>query len=370
MKKFRVLAAALAVSAMLAACGGSGPGDQTPRVTYGKMVNFGDSLSDVGTYRVSFVASVYGGGEYSINPLPTEITTALTNWTEFLAAQLVLPRPCAAVTGLNTVTNPNLPYPPVPRATHANCFDWAQGGSRVTNPVGPGNALLFNPANPATYSNAIGQLTEPVVTQIANHLAVQPQFAADDLVTVFAGGNDLFINLATFSATVAAGGDPVAAQQAAVGAMVTAADDLAGYVSTKILANGATHVVVLNLPDVSLTPMGLENPTAQPLILAMTQAFNGELAAKMPAGDSILFVDAFTSSQQQAAAPAMFGLTNVTDPACDLTKVSSSLLCSAATLIAADVSFYEYADTVHPTPYGYRLLSQLVAQQMAIRGWL
>jgi phospholipase/lecithinase/hemolysin len=368
MKKFRVLAAALAASAMLAACGGSGPGDQTPRVTYGKMVNFGDSLSDVGTYRVGVVAA-QGGGYYSINPPAADISTTLTNWTEYLAAQLQVPRPCAAVTGLNSA--PALGGP-VPRTAHANCYDWAQGGSRVTNPVGPGNIALL-PNDP---SAAIGQLTEPVVTQIGNHIATQaaagqPAFASDDLVTVFAGGNDLFIALATFSATVGAGGDPTAAGQAAVGAMVTAADDLANDVQTKILANGATHVIVVNLPDVSKTPMGLENPTAQPLILSMVQAFNGELATKLPAGANVLFVDAFTGSQQQTNTPEQYGLTNVTDTACDMTKVSSSLVCTKNSVITtADVTFYEYADTVHPTPYGYRLLSQLVAQQMAINGWL
>jgi phospholipase/lecithinase/hemolysin len=31
---------------------------------------------------------------------------------------------------------------------------------------------------------------------------------------------------------------------------------------------------------------------------------------------------------------------------------------------------YEYADSVHPTPYGYRLLSELVGEQLAIKGWL
>ena len=37
--------------------------------------------------------------------------------------------------------------------------------------------------------------------------AVGGRFASDDLVTVMAGGNDVFMQLAAVSATVAAGGD-------------------------------------------------------------------------------------------------------------------------------------------------------------------
>jgi len=167
---------------------------------------------------------------------------------------------------------------------------------------------------------------------------------------------------------------PTTAATTVVTAMGTAGAELAAYVGSAIVAKGATHVVVVNLPDVSLTPYALESehvsPGSQALVLQMTQAFNAQLTAHLPASSSILLVDAFTGSQDQAANPAQYGLTNVTEPACDLTKVSTSLLCTANTLIPEDVSAFEYADTVHPTPYGYRLLAQLVSQQMAIRGWL
>jgi phospholipase/lecithinase/hemolysin len=94
-----------------------------------------------------------------------------------------------------------------------------------------------------------------------------------------------------------------------------------------------------------------------------------------------VYVDAFTASEDQAVHMAQYGLTNVTTPACDLTKAASSLICSKATLIAAvtpspltspatAANTYEYADTVHPTPYGYRLLAELVGEQLAIKGWL
>jgi phospholipase/lecithinase/hemolysin len=38
--------------------------------------------------------------------------------------------------------------------------------------------------------------------------------------------------------------------------------------------------------------------------------------------------------------------------------------------VAADVSGYAFADSVHPTPLGYRLLAQYVLTQMDVAGWL
>ncbi len=377
MKKIQVLATALAAAAFLAGCGGNSAGDQTPRVKFTQMVNFGDSLSDVGTYNVGVVAAA-GGGHYSINGAQAT-GLAYTNWTEFLAAQLDLTQPCAAETGLNTL--PIQPgYAPVPATFHDTgatpCLSYAQGGARVTADVGPGNAALFNPADSSSYSNAIGQLTVPVKTQIANYLAHNGgTFNANQLVTVFAGGNDIFINLAQ-------AGAGAITPTAAVTAMGQAGAEEAAYINNLILANGATHVVVVNLPDVSITPLGLSQPAqTQGLIKTMVTTFNDQLKAGLTASASLVYVDAFTASEDQAANKAQYGLTDVITPACDLTKVGSSLVCSKATLIAAvtpspltapatAANTYEYADTVHPTPYGYRLLAELVGEQLAIKGWL
>jgi len=385
MKKFHVLATALAAAAFLSGCGGNDAGDQSPRVAFTQMVNFGDSLSDVGSYDVGIVAAA-GGGHYSING---KGATGLLyiNWTEFLAAQLDISQPCAAETGLATL--PIQPgYAPVTPTFHdastgGTCTNYAQGGARVTQPIGPGNAALFNAADTSTYSNAIGQLTVPVITQIGNYLtAYGGKFTSNQLVTVFAGGNDLFIDLATFQAQVAAGADQTASATAAVQAMGLAGAQLAGYVNQLILANGATHVVVVNLPDVSLTPLGIgAGAAAQALIKTMTTTFNAQLQAGLTASDSLVVVDAFTASEDQAANASQYGLTNVTTPACNLAVAASSLVCTANTLIpavapaasgaaATAANSYEYADTVHPTPYGYRLLAELVSEQLAIKGWL
>jgi outer membrane lipase/esterase len=383
MKKFHVLTTALAAAAFLAACGGNEAGDQSPRVAFTQMVNFGDSLSDVGSYDVG-VVKLQGGGHFSVNG--TGATGLLyINWTEFLAATLQLPQPCAAQTGLMPVPGA-VPIigdetPTFHDASNGGtCTSYAQGGSRVTLQPGPGNAALFNPSDPTTSGNALGALTIPVHDQIQNYLHnVSPTFLPSALVTVMAGANDVFIQSATFQAEVGAGEDPTTAGGAAVLAMTTAADELAADVNTMILANGATHVVVVNIPDASLTPSAVsEGPAGQAFVKQLVQAFNTELAAKLQAGPSLLLVDAFSASEDQVTNMAQYGLTNVTTPVC---TSSSSLLCTKNTLIAAvapaasaapatAANTYEYADTVHPTPYGYRLLSELVGEQMAIKGWL
>jgi outer membrane lipase/esterase len=147
MKKFHPSWVAAAATALLVACSGGGEGDQSARVEYGKMVTFGDSLSDVGSYNVGVVASM-GGGRYTIN------TGDPVNWTELLATTLGLDALCSAQTGLNSA--PELGGP-VATVDHTGCYSYAQGGSRVTNPVGPGNSALLALGDP---SGALGQLTQ------------------------------------------------------------------------------------------------------------------------------------------------------------------------------------------------------------------
>jgi phospholipase/lecithinase/hemolysin len=291
-----------------------------------------------------------------------------------LALSLGLAVPCAAQTGLNSVI-PSIPAAAV--SNHAECFNYAQGGARVTNPVGPANLALWTMFNDP--SGQLGQLTVPVITQIASHLAKSGgSFAADELVTVLAGGNDVFMNLAAV-------GNGSMTPTAAATAMGTAGAELAAYIKTQIVAKGAQRVVVVNLPDVSQTPFALaQSASSQQLINTMVTTFNSQLSAGLNGTSGVLLVDAYTQGRAQTASPAQFGLTNVTTPACDLTKLgqilfASSLVCSStgapganipATVIAGDISRYEYADGVHPTPYGYQLLAQYVVQRMLEAGWL
>jgi outer membrane lipase/esterase len=350
MRRFKLVAALLTI-AILASCGGSA-GDQSPKVRFNSLVSFGDSLSDVGTYSVGTVKAL-GGGKYTINSPQSKI------WIELMAEQLGQKAPCPAQTGLDGDAAPGFK---VPVTNFPGCTAYAQGGARVTNPVGPGNKALGG-------SNAVlGQLTDPVVNQIGRHLAANGgTFKGDEIVFVMAGGNDVFIQLAT----VSAGGDPAAS----VAAMGTAGAELATYIKNLIVGKGAKYVAVVNLPDVSKTPFGLsQSAQTQVLINTMVTTFNTQLQEGLTGNPNVLLVDAYTVSRDENANPVKYGLTNVTMPACDLSLaknvLASSLICTPANLIFGVVDRYEFADGVHPTPYGYQILAQLVSLEMVKKGWL
>lgn len=402
----------LIAAAVLAGCGGSGGSgatDPAPKIKFTSQVTFGDSLSDVGTYKVGTVAAL-GGGKYTIN------SATAKNWTEIVAADLGLPAPCAAQTGLEGLASQGFN---VPVKNNAGCTGYAQGGARVTNPVGPGNKLLGG-------NNAVlGQMTVPVVKQIQNHLdANGGKFSGTEIVFVSGGPNDGFIQANTLSAaataaataavTVAVPGQiqkdiasgvckPTDAQasnciaaavatltptvgasagaayakanaQTYVDAMGTAGTELASYVNNMILAKGAKYVVVVNMPDLSKTPDALkQSADTQTLLNGMTVTFNARLLAGLAGNDNVLFIDLFTRFRDHAANPSAYGISNVTTPACDLTPaknpLGSSLVCSVNNLIAGDTSKYYFADNVHPTPLGQSLFASYISEELAKRKW-
>jgi len=451
-------ALAIMAGAILAACGGDSgnpqPGAQVNKVKFASQVSFGDSLSDLGTYNVGAVKAL-GGGKFTINGDNTAINPALTgkNWTELMAAQFGLPAPCPAQTGLDG--NADLGFS-VPVTDHPGCLSYAQGGSRVTNPIGAGHKLT---------GSALGALTVPFAKQVANHLArTGGKFKGDEVVFVMTGGNDVLVNLSQLSAAATAAGTaagqqafatslatqlaagtaspatavrliglaiatesarPGSTQTTIVGAAVTAAvqagnttaaatiaatvdtatkaataagaqagtdyvtaqapamiaalatagAEAATLVKSQLIGNGANYVVVNNLPDVASTPAGLaRDANVRALIDRMVGAFNAQLASSLASESKVVIVDVYAVSHDQATNPGPYGLTNVTEPACDLSPaknpLTSSLGCTAANLKAGDVSHYSYADEVHPTPFNNLLLARFVSRSLVTKGWL
>jgi outer membrane lipase/esterase len=384
MRQIKLKLAALGTAVVLAACGGGSDG-----IFFDSTVSFGDSLSDVGTYKVGTIAAV-GGGKWTVN------SSTAQNWTELVAAAARTSAPCAAQTGLL----PNIPgIVGAPVTNVAGCRNYAQGSSRVSNPLGPNAAgLQAAPFNQVT----LGLMAIPITTQMNNHLAAAGgSYTGKELVTVMAGANDLFMNMNAISAAagggltaagaaaaagwaadvqaaVAAGGAPAvdAAVNAALTSMAQAGTQLADLVKTQVLGKGARFVVVSNLPDASQSPSALLlDAQTRGLINTLVTTFNSQLQAGL-SGVSVLLVDAYTQGRLQTANPSQFGLTNVTTPACSTTSPAnplggSSITCTQASLIAGDTSGYLFADsTGHLTPLGYQLFADHVIARMRAAGWI
>jgi outer membrane lipase/esterase len=364
MKSWKYALSALGAALVLAGCGGGGGTATSSGIGFTSLVTFGDSLSDVGTHKVGTVAALAagtgGGGRWTVNsPAGGEM------WVDRLAKQLSLPVPCAAETGLL----PNIPGLTGAAVTpHATCQNYAQGSARITSPLGP-NSVALQTALPTVN---IGLIAKPIKAQMAAHLiASGGSYSGKELVTVLAGANDVFMELAS----VGAGAQAPAQALANVAAAGT---DLGNLIKTEVIGKGAKYVLVLNSPDVAGTPFVKAMPaTNQGLVDAMVNAFNASLAASLGATAGVKLGDTYTTSKDQNTNPGAYGLSNVTSVACGPNALSSaatangtSLVCNASNLLPGDKSRYQYADDVHPTPYGHQLLAQFAAKVMATAGWL
>ena len=379
--------------ALLAACGGNEPeiagsgqpsGAPTTAGTFTAVVSFGDSLSDVGAYSPATSLTgngqaPYFGGKFTANSATAKV------WVENVATQLgVITTPAEVGFGTASVRCPAAANP----ALAGTCTAYGQGGSRVTDPNGIGKAG--------------GALTVPMKTQIANHLQRFSSFRASDLILVWGGNNDAFIQFGAFSAaaaqiqTDAAAGRISAdeanlrlfqAQTAAQTEMKKAALELSGYVKTEILAKGGRYVAVFNLPDSTLTPFGSTlPPTAKPVLSGLVDTFNLWLREGLT-GVAVKIVDQNTPGKDVYLNPARYGIVNNTVPTCDAAAISaitrgavtdgSSLFCNSTAgapfyglRAGANVNTWQFADGVHPTPGGHRIIGDYVLAQLRSFGWI
>ncbi|AXE93469.1 SGNH/GDSL hydrolase family protein [Paraburkholderia sp. DD10] len=359
--------------ALLAACGGGDDNNNSSSTPAGgvklQIVSFGDSLSDVGTY-APVIQGSFGGGRFTTNP--GEV------WTQKVAEYYGDTLSAAALGGFGQPL------------VNTSGYGYAQGGARVVDPNGPGHAAAGQPS----YAQAT---TVPVVTQVQNYLSAHGSFNSNQLVLVNGGANDIFVQLSALTAAIQtdiAGG--MDAQTAVLketqNTLVPVAVALAQQVGV-ILQNGATHVVVANVPDIGSTPLAqslipTSGPLAPTLLSGITKVYNAAFfGALQQAGiySKVIPIDAYTwqDTLMANASASGFTVTN-TGTACNLTAMAaaaaqygvpnpsayaSSLFCSPQTYTVAGADqTYMFADTVHPTTHVHALFAQYVQQQIAASG--
>jgi phospholipase/lecithinase/hemolysin len=318
---------------LLSACGGHGSGSSNGSATPPagginlQIVSFGDSLSDVGTYAP--IASAVGGGRFTTNPGQVWTQDVARYYGDTLSAAFTI-----------DITH---------KLSAQNGLGYAEGGATVATPA---DQYAF-------LTDIIGNVEMPVNQQISSYLGAHGSFNSNQLVLVWAGANDV----------LRAGPLPAAAQT-----VETAATTLAQLVG-QIIQNGATHVVVVNLPNIGLSPDGLASSDGGANLTQLSQLFNSSLnAALQTAGlqTKIIQIDSYTWLNQIIANFQANGFTvSNTGVACDPNKTpdQSALLCSPATYVTANADqTYIFADDLHPTTHLHTLFAQYVEQQIANAG--
>jgi len=331
----QVRAAILAVVILLvAACGGDGGGSGSSSGASGpaggialQVVSFGDSLSDVGTFAP--IASAVGGGRFTTNPGQV--------WTQDVAQYYGDTLSAAFTIGITH------------QLSAQGGLGYAQGGATVATPANLNDFL----------TDVIGNVEMPVNQQVSSYLSAHNSFNANQLVLVWAGSNDV----------LRAGALPAAAQT-----VQTAATTLAQIVG-QIIQNGATHVVVVNVPNVGLSPEGIASTDGGANLTQLSQIFNNSLNSALQAAGlqgKVIQIDSYTWENQIIANFQANGfVVSNTSAACDPAKTphDTALLCSPATYVTANADqTYMFADNLHPTTRLHTLFAQFVEQQIAKSG--
>ena len=254
----RMLTSATALALTIAA-GATLAAGAAQAQSYGRLVVFGDSLSDNGNL---FIAS--GGTQPPSPPFAQRFSNGPV-WAELL--------------GFNAVNF---------NGSVAGSYNTAFGGARTDFTAFPPGARL----------------------QLQNYQAAGGVFTPSTLTTVWIGANDIFQGLPG----AAASPNPAGAMATIAGTAATNA----GFVVNAAASGGGT-VLVGNLPQLSTTPQFAGSPAAPLADFAVSQ-FNSALNAQLQAASAanpnaniILFdVNRVGSTIIQRA--SAFGLTNVTQP--------------------------------------------------------
>ena len=312
--------------------------------------------------------------------------TTTTIWVQNLAAKLGLD-----ITPAFHVYN----HVESPCPGRVSCTAYARGGARVTSRSEAGLSL---------WAGGTPKSSMPVVEQIDAHLArSNGTFKSTDLIIVWAGMNDVVAQMANWSTTkrhilslyenrIISGAQGFEMYQAAAyarDAMVQAATELIRYVRYSIVQNGGAYVIVIGIPNFSGSPYGIATNETE-MLSSLCDIFNQkvhiELSKPFDNKAASPFSIEFINPTGLFGSISQLGFENVRTPACDETKIGTfigeatptewSLWCNTGAAYnhlasGASASTWFWADDVHPTTGGHRLLSDALWNQLRnVRRWV
>lgn len=240
-------------------------------------------------------------------------------------------------------TNPPAPYF---GGRFSNGLIWSEnlatslGLAAPTPSLAGGSANNFGGAR-TTVDGTVSSTATQATGYIANNAgSIDP----NALYTVWTGGND--VNYASTSFDYAA--IPTAA--AAVGTIVQ-----------DLIDAGAQSIMVINLPDIGLTPLGQDsgNPAGATFLSTnFNTGLDTALAGLTLGSANVELLDAFSLTANIAATVLAdpnpltngFGLSNVTDRCFDAAAVGGPTLCS-------NPDEYLFWDDLHPTAAAHQIIA-------------
>lgn len=302
-------------------------------VEFKNIYSLGDSLSDVGVYSNAVIGGAAQGG-ITLPNIQYRFTDNNPNgssqvWVEDLAIRLGL------------TIRPNRINPAVVGGTA-----FAEGGARVSNPVGIGYA----PGNLIT--------TVPLTTQVDRLLTQKPVLDSSDLVFLWAGANDGFTQLAMIAngaATPTEGLTQMALEGGVMAAQVQ-----------RLRTAGAKYVVVALVPNLANTPFGalLNSQSASngQLLSALSNAFNAQALSTVPASGAVV-VDVNKLLGDVIANPVKYGFNAnaLGATACGVNSAATgpdNYFNSSLSCLNTNPNNYIFADGVHPSAKAHTLFGQ------------
>ncbi|MDP6334453.1 MAG: SGNH/GDSL hydrolase family protein [Candidatus Poseidoniaceae archaeon] len=187
-------------------------------------------------------------------------------------------------------------------------------------------------------------------TQITNYLAnVQSSIPSNNVVSLWAGGNDFLYGTANSDTIVA---------------------NMESHIR-ELAAAGATEFIMPNLPPLEKTPEILgRSQNQQNTIASEVVSYNQKLLSligsiSVELGLEIHFIDAWTLFNDIVDNSMALGIVNTQDSAC---SASASLLplpiCNSASTLAANPDEYLFFDKAHPTRVMHKFISYFAIQSI------
>jgi phospholipase/lecithinase/hemolysin len=297
-----------------------------------QVVSFGDSLSDAGTYWFRFTT----------NPGLTFAQHLALHYGQMPFPNQHLDRYEEAFRGRHGDAGPG-------------GLNYAEGGAKANSAY---SAVSQDPEGKPISARR----------QLNHFLQQHRRFAADQLVTLFVGTNDVAYDYdANISPAMARGlreNRPPSADvmDAEIRRVETAADDTAA-IARDILKEGAKRLVVLDLFDLGEFPW-FQTPAAQSFVTTLAKAFNRRLLAGVPKDSGhVLVIDTEAFVDDLIAHAATYGFKHgAHEDACGSPDHD---YCYPETQATPDANqTYLFAAGEHLTTHAHELLSDYVIKQV------